>query len=124
MSRYPGHKVHPGKMFFCGTTENPFPSSGQDGGVGRNALLPVTTKRRIANNLKTINNQNFQKIKLHGTSATKELKKHSPRLVGEGQQSVDDKGQAKRGWLRGPAARQWTSQARQGWLNSKLMTQS
>ena len=29
------------------------------------------------------NNQNCQKIKLHGSLTTKELKKHSSRLVGE-----------------------------------------
>ena len=57
-------------------------SSGQDGGIGKNALLPRTAKRRITINLKTINNQKCQKIKLHGTPTTKELKKHSPRPVG------------------------------------------
>ena len=58
-------------------------NSGQDGGIGRNASLPHTTKRRITTNLKTVNNQNYQKIKLHGTLTTKELKKkHSSRLVG------------------------------------------
>ena len=45
--------------------------SGQDGGVGRNTSLPHTIKRRITTNLKTINNQNCQKIKLHGTLTTK-----------------------------------------------------
>ena len=38
-------------------------------------MLPRTTKRRITTNLKSINNQKFQKIKLHGTPTTKELKK-------------------------------------------------
>ena len=56
--------------------------SGQDGGVGRNGSLPCTTKTRITTNLKTINNQNCQKIKLHGTLTTKELKEHSSRWVG------------------------------------------
>ena len=42
-------------------------NSGQDGGVGRNPLLPRTTKRRRTTNLKSINNQKCQKIKLHGT---------------------------------------------------------
>ena len=37
--------------------------------------LPRTTKRRITTNLKSINNQKCQKIKLHGTPTTKELKK-------------------------------------------------
>ena len=53
-----------------------------DGGIGRNVSHPCTTKRRITTNLKTINNQKCHKIKLHGTLTTKELKKHSPRLVG------------------------------------------
>ena len=56
--------------------------SGQDGSVGRNALHPCTTKRRITTNLKPINHQKCQKIELHGTPTTKESKKHSPRLVG------------------------------------------
>ena len=42
-------------------------TSSQDGGVGRNPLLPHTTKRRITTNLKSINNQKCQKIKLYGT---------------------------------------------------------
>ena len=45
------------------------------------SLLHIT-KRRITTNLKTINNQKCQKIKLHGTLTTKELKKHSSKLVG------------------------------------------
>ena len=57
-------------------------SSGQDGGVGRNASFPHTTKRWITTNLKTINNQKCQKIKLHGIPTAKELKKCSPRPVG------------------------------------------
>ena len=51
-------------------------SSSQEGGVGRNASLPRTTKRRMTTNLKTINKKKCQKIKLHGTPTTKELKKH------------------------------------------------
>ena len=54
------------------------------GGVGRNASLPHSTKRRITTNLKTINNQKCQKIKLHGILTTKELNKHSSRLVERG----------------------------------------
>ena len=50
-------------------------SSGQDRGIGRNLSLPPTTKRRITTNLKSINNQKCQKIKLHRTPTTKELKK-------------------------------------------------
>ena len=46
-------------------------------------MTPHTTKRRTITNLKTKNNQNFQKIKLYGSPTTKELKKkHSFRLVG------------------------------------------
>ena len=45
-------------------------SSGQDGGVGRNPALPHTTKSRKTTNLKSINNQKCQKIKLHGTPTT------------------------------------------------------
>ena len=51
--------------------------------MGRNALFLHAAKRRITTNLKTINNQNCQKIKLHGNLTTKELKKHSLRLVGK-----------------------------------------
>ena len=57
------------------------PSSGQDGGVGRNPLPPRTTKRRVTTNLKSVNNQKCQEIKLHGTSTTKELKKKSTRTT-------------------------------------------
>ena len=56
-------------------------SSVRDGGIGRNSLLPHTTKRRITTNLKT-KNQKSQKVILHGTLTTEELKKHSFRLVG------------------------------------------
>ena len=45
--------------------------SGQDGGIVINASFPRTTKRRITTNLKTINNQKYQEIKLHGTLTTK-----------------------------------------------------
>ena len=58
-------------------------ASSQDWGIGRYALLPRTTKRKITTNLKTKTNQNCQKIKLYRSPATKELKeKHSSRLVG------------------------------------------
>ena len=57
-------------------------SSSQDRGVGRNPSFPHTTKRAITTNLKTTNKQKCQKIKLHGTPTTKELRKHSTRLVG------------------------------------------
>ena len=56
--------------------------SGQDGGEGRHTEPPCTTKRRTTN-LKTKNNQNWQKIELYGNPTTKELKKnHSSRQVG------------------------------------------
>ena len=46
-------------------------------------MTPHTTKRRTITNLKTKNNQNFQKIELYGSPTTKELKKkHSSRSVG------------------------------------------
>ena len=50
-------------------------SSGQDGGVGRNPSFPHTIKRRKTTNLKSINNQKCQKIKIHGTPTITELKK-------------------------------------------------
>ena len=45
----------------------------QDGGVGRYTLPPCTTKRRTTTNLKTKNNQNYQKIELSGSPIIKEL---------------------------------------------------
>ena len=56
-------------------------SSRQDGGIGRNTSLPRTTKRTITTNLKSINNQKCQKIKLCGTLTTKELKEQSTRTT-------------------------------------------
>ena len=50
--------------------------------MGRYTVSPCTTKRRATTNLKTKNNQNCQKIELYGSLTTKELKKHSSRLVG------------------------------------------
>ena len=59
-----------------------FLTSSQDGGVGRHTAPPRTTKRRTTTNLKTKNNQNCQKIELHGSPTIKELKKtHSSRPV-------------------------------------------
>ena len=54
-------------------------SSSQDVGIRRNTSLLHTTKSRITTNLKTVNNRKCQKIKLHGTLTTKELKKYSPK---------------------------------------------
>ena len=46
-------------------------------------MSPCTTKRKTTTNLKTKNNQNFQKIKPYRSPTTKKLKKkHSSRLVG------------------------------------------
>ena len=56
-------------------------NSSQARGVGKNPLLPCTTKRRITSNLKSINNQKCQKIKLHGALTTKALKKKSTRTT-------------------------------------------
>ena len=56
-------------------------SSGQDGGIGGNSSLPCTPKRRITTNLKSLYNQKCQKIKLHGTPTTKELKKQSTKTT-------------------------------------------
>ena len=54
--------------------------SGQNGGIGRYTSLHCTTKRRATTTIKTNYNQNCQKIKLHGTLTTKEVrKKHSSR---------------------------------------------
>ena len=57
--------------------------SSQDGDIGRYTSLPCTTKRRTTTILKTKNNQNLQKIKLHENLTAKEFKKkHSSRPVG------------------------------------------
>ena len=69
-------------MVFSNIPQDQNGNSGQDGGIGRNTSLPPMTKRRIITNLKTINNQNCQDSKLHGTPTTKKLKEHSCRLVG------------------------------------------
>ena len=85
-------------------------SSGQDGGVGRDPLLPHTTKRRTTTYLKSINNQKHQPIKLHGTPTTKELKKKSTRTTRPVRWWDQD------GWLRKTTVtcRHWG----QGWLPS------
>ena len=38
--------------------------------------------------MKAKNNQNCQKIKVHGTLTTKEIKKHSSRLVGGSEMGI------------------------------------
>ena len=78
------------------------------GGVGRNPLLSHTTKRRITTNLKSINNQKCQKIKLHRTPITKELKKWSTRATRTVRQAYGEK------W------RQGSGPHGQGGLNRKL----
>ena len=55
-----------------------------------------------------INHQKCQKIKLHGTLTTKELKKHSSKLVGRVETAVEQRGCG----------------TRQGWPNGKLKTQN
>ena len=63
----------------CHCQRNISPTSGQDGGTGKYASLPRTTKRRTT--AKT--NQKCQKIELYESPTNKELKKkHSSRLVG------------------------------------------
>ena len=77
-------------------------SSGQDGAVGRNTLLPLTTKRRITTNLKTINNQKCQKIKLHRTAnqGVKETFTQTGSRGREGRQAAKQRGcKARQGWL-------------------------
>ena len=44
-------------------------------------MIPCTTKRKITTNLKSINNQKCQKMKLHGIPTTTELKKQSNILT-------------------------------------------
>ena len=69
----------------------------QDAGIGRNTSLPCTTKRRITTNLKTIKNQNCQKIKLHGTLTTKKLKEtliQTSRRSGDRQRTEKTSGKA------------------------------
>ena len=62
--------------------------SSQGGGVHRHTVLPRITKRSTTN-LKTKNNQNWQKIELYGSLTTKELKKkHSHRLVGGAEMGI------------------------------------
>ena len=64
-------------------------------------MLPCTTKRRVTTNLKTISKQKCHKIKCHGTLTTKELKKHSSRVVG----GVDTGSQVER--MHGKVTDQW-----------------
>ena len=63
-----------------------FGSSGKDGGIGRNTLLPHTTKRRLTN-LKQ-NNQNCQKIIAwkSNNQGIKEIFIQTGRRGGDGQQ--------------------------------------
>ena len=53
-------------------------SSSQDGGIGRYTLPPCTTQRRITTNLKTKINQNSQKIELHESPITKDVRNIHP----------------------------------------------
>ena len=45
-------------------------------------MPPCRTKRRTTTTLKTKINQNCQKIELHGSPTTKDLKKNSSSLIG------------------------------------------
>ena len=86
-------------------------SSSQDGSIGRNPSLPHTTKRRLTTNLKSINNQKHQKIKLYRTPTTKELRKTQPEQPDwytQVMQANSDKPQ------RGGGPGRW------GWLKAKL----
>ena len=57
-------------------------------------------KRKITNNLiKKKKKQNCQKIKLHGRLTTKELKKHSSRLVHGAETGSQGSEDGKRRWL-------------------------
>ena len=57
-------------------------TSGPDEGIGRHPASSHNQKKDN-NNLKTKNNQNWQKSELYGSLTTKEIKKkHSSRLVG------------------------------------------
>ena len=96
-------------------------SSGQDGGIARNPWLPCTTKSRITTNLKSINKQKHQKIKLHGTLTTKELKKKSTRLVRQTSRADSEKPR-RGGWGAGLTAKVG-GLGRQGWLKGKTETQ-
>ena len=88
-------------------------SFGEDGGIGRNPLLPRTTKRRITTDLKSISNQKYQKTKLRGTATSKELKKKSVRTT---------KLVMRLGQLRKTQARCWTRQV--GLADGETETQS
>ena len=102
-------------------------SSGQDGGIGRNPSLPCTTKRRTPTNLKSINNQKHQKIKLHGTLTTKELKKKINQNNQAGK-AVDCMGQLRKTvatWQ--PSEWSWLPSDRlcgRGWRKGKTETQN
>ena len=58
-------------------------------------MLPRTTKRRTTTNLKTKNNQNFQKIELYGSPTTKELKK-KPSFILVGRAETGSQGREDR----------------------------
>ena len=103
--RWNSHTIIERKCYFKYTQ---FWTSSQDGGVGRYALPPGTTKTRTTTNWKTKNNQNYQKIELYGSLKTKVLKKeYSSRLVGGEERSTGAEGmQQGCGW-RTWWVRQW-----------------
>ena len=85
----------------------------QDGDIGRNPLLPRPTKRRITTNLKSINNQKRQKIKLHGTLTTKIKEKINQN--NQTSKAADHAGQAS-----SEKPRRGSRPGQQGWLKAKL----
>ena len=89
-------------------------ASSQDGGIGTYTLPPHTTKRRTTTNLKTKNNQNWQRIKWYGGPTTKELKKkQSSRLAGGAETGSRDGEDVRQGggWQTGRARQQLEDRA-------------
>ena len=87
--------------------ENKCRTSGQDGGIGRYTVPPCRTKRRTTTNLKTKNNQNCQKIKLCRSPTTKELKKHSSKLIGGVEMGSQVEGIHSKAAAGGPGQARW-----------------
>ena len=59
----------------------------QNGGTGKNTLLPRINKRRITTKLKTKTTRTARKIKLRETPTTKEINVHPDWLEGQRQAS-------------------------------------
>ena len=119
---------------FLVTLTSRFRSSSKDGDVGRNPSLPCITRRRIATNLKSINNQKCQKIKLHGTLTPMELNKQSTRTTRPVRQQMERNHGEAVDWAGGASWENVTRQrpcglgclwqgsrlSGQGWLKGKL----